>query len=64
MARGNFTTGAERYNKRMHKIFDSYNKIKEKESTMTYDDLIKDGYSKETARHIVLERKLKKMSGL
>ena len=30
---------------------------------MSYKDLIADGYSKETAKHIVLEKKLKKMAG-
>lgn len=57
-------TSAQRYNRRMEKIFDGYRKIKEKESKMTYKQLIADGYSKETARHIILERKLKKIGGL
>jgi len=61
MARGNFTTGAERYNKRMEKIFDKYKAIKKKESGMSYKELIEDGYSKETAKHIALENKLNKM---
>lgn len=64
MARGNFTTGAERYNMRMRKIFDNYQAIKLKESKMSYKELIADGYSKETARRIIRERKLKKKQGL
>ena len=58
MARGNFTTGAERYNKRLHKIFDDYRKIKDKESKMTFKELIADGYSIETAKHITLQNKI------
>jgi len=34
---------------------------KEKESKMSYKELIKDGYSKETAKHIVLENKQKEV---
>ena len=58
MARGNFTTGAERYNKRMEKIWDDYKAIKEKESKMTFKELIADGYSIETAKHITLQKKI------
>ena len=61
MARGNFTTGAERYNKRMEKIFENYKKTREKESKMTFKELIADGYSIETAKHIALENKLRKI---
>lgn len=57
MAKGNFTSGAERYNNRMRKIFDNYKKIKEKEATMSYKELLDDGYSKETAKQIMKERK-------
>ena len=53
-------TSAQRYNKRMAKIFDGYRAMRKKESKMSYKELIADGYSKETARHIVLERKLAK----
>ena len=56
-------TSAQRYNKRKDKIFDDARKIREKESKMSYDELIADGYSKETAKHIALENKLKKMAG-
>jgi hypothetical protein len=52
----NYTTGSERYNNRMRKIFDNYEQIKIKESKMSYKELIADGYSKETARHIIKER--------
>ena len=63
MGRGNFTTGSQRYNKRAEKIFDDYRKTREKESKMNYKELIAEGYSKETARHIALENKLRKMAG-
>jgi len=56
----NRLTGAQRYNNRMNKIFDDYRKIKEKENKMSYKKLIADGYSKETARQIILTRKKKK----
>lgn len=45
------------------KIFEGYKNIKKKESGMSYQELIKDGYSKETAKHIIIERKLKKVAG-
>ena len=61
MAKGNFTTGSQRYNKRMEKIFDDYRAIKKKESGMSYKELIADGYSKETAKHIALENKIRKL---
>ena len=57
-------TSAERHNRRMNKIFDDYRATKKKESGMDYKELIADGYSKETARHIALENKLRKMTGL
>ena len=56
----NRLTGAQRYNNRMNKIFDDYREIKEKENKMSYKKLIADGYSKETARQIILTRKKKK----
>lgn len=56
-------TSAQRYNKRMNKIFEEYRNIKKKEGGMSYKELIADGYSKETAKHIIMERKLKKMVG-
>ena len=56
-------TSAERHNRRMNKIFDDYRTIKKKESGMDYKELIADGYSKETAKHIILERKIKRMAG-
>ena len=56
----NRLTGAQRYNNRMNKIFDDYKKIKEKENKMSYKKLIADGYSKETAKHIILNRKKKR----
>lgn len=60
MSKGNFTTGAERRNKRMNKIFDDYRSIKEKESKMSYKELILDGYGKETAKYIINQRKQNK----
>lgn len=63
MVRGNFTTGSERYNKRLHKIFDDAREIKKKASKMNYKELISAGYSKETAKYIALENKIKKMAG-
>jgi len=56
-------TSAQRYNKRNAKIFDEYRAIKKKESGMSYKELIADGYSKETAKHITLEKKIKKLAG-
>ena len=56
----NRLTGAQRYNNRMNKIFDDYKKIKEKENKMSYKKLIADGYSRETAKQIVLNRKKKR----
>ena len=50
-------TSAQRYNRRMDKIFNDYKKRCEKEKKMSYKDLITDGYSKETARHIVRGKK-------
>ncbi len=47
----------------MDDTFNFYRETKIKESGMSYKDLIADGYSKETAKHIVLEKKLKKMAG-
>ena len=64
MTRGNFTTGSQRYNARMNKIFEEAKSIRKKESGMSDKDLIADGYSKETAKQIILKRKLKKMAGL
>ena len=61
MGKGNFTRGAERYNKRMSKIFDNYKETRKKESGMSYKELIAGGYSKETAKHIARENKLKKL---
>lgn len=57
----NYKTGAQRYNDRMSKIFDEYRARKKKESGMSYKELLADGYDKETARYIILERKLNKM---
>jgi len=53
-------TSAQRHNRMMDKIFADYKAIKKKESGMNYKELIADGYSKETARYIVLEKKLLK----
>ena len=65
MARGNFTTGSQRYNARMDKIMDRVKEIKRQENLLTsYKSLVSAGYSKETAKHIMIERKLKRMSGL
>jgi len=50
-------TSAQRYNKRMDKIFSDYKDRVAKEKKMSYKKLIADGYSKETARHIVRSRK-------
>jgi len=61
MGKGNFTTGSERYNKRMGKIFERYKETMKKESIMSYKELIADGYSKETARYITQEKKRKKL---
>ena len=55
-------TSAQKYNKRLHQIFDGYRDIKKKESEMSYKELIADGYSKETAKHIALEKKIKRMA--
>jgi hypothetical protein len=63
MAKGNFTTGAERYNKRANKIFNDYKERRQKEKKMSYTELIADGYSKETAKYIAMENKLKKLAG-
>ena len=54
-------TSAQRHNRMMDKIFDNYRAIKKKESGMSYKELIADGYSKETAKHIMLEKKIKKL---
>jgi len=56
-------TKAQRYNKMKDKIFDDYRATRKKESGMSYKDLIADGYSKETAKHIALENKLQKQAG-
>ena len=52
-------TSAQRYNRRMDKIFEGYKAIKKKEETMSYKELIAAGYGKETARFIVSQRKKK-----
>lgn len=52
-------TTAQRYNRRMDKIFNDYKQRVEKEKKMSYKKLIADGYSKETAKHIVLKRRKK-----
>ena len=46
----------------LNKTFDDCNVIRKKESGMSYKDLIADGYSKETAKHIALKNKLKIIS--
>ena len=56
-------TKAQRYNRMSDKIFDDYRARKKKESKMSYKELIADGYSKETAKYIAVENKLKKMAG-
>ena len=56
-------TTAQRYNKRADKIFNFYRETKKKDCGMSYKELIADGYSKETAKHIALENKIKKMAG-
>ena len=64
----NHTTGSQRYNARMNKIWEKSKQIKEKENLLkTYASLRSAGYSKETARYIIKSRlqdkkKMRKLS--
>lgn len=55
-------TKAQRFNRMMERTFRDYKERREKESKMSYNELIADGYSKETAQHIALENKLRKIA--
>lgn len=47
MAKGNFTTGAQRYNNRLHKIFDDAKVLKEKVRQENINYLVEIGYTRE-----------------
>jgi len=50
-------TKAQRYNRKLHSIFDDYKTRRAKEEKMSYKQLIAAGYGKETAKFIVAQRK-------